>query len=263
MPKYLPELCAGYPQILQYLSVFILGACVGSLSETLAVKITAEGQPAVKACPVCGARYKNFSVMPEIFRLNIPARCGACGAIRQSRRILAELCAAIFYMLFLWRFGLSAAFLFSAAVLGFWILHSLTDMENGYIYDAAAIAMAATGLLLRLKGGAPALIDGAAGAAAGFGMIAAIVILTRGAMGSGDAMLMLGTGALLGWRLTLTTLYFGAVIGGLYALVMLLRKKLLAGDAIPFAPFIAAGGLTSLLAGEFIYGFLGLTLTWP
>lgn len=263
MLKYLPGLCAAYPQILQYVSVFILGACVGSLSETLAVKITAEGRPPLSACANCGAQYRRFSVMPEIFRLNIPGKCGTCGTIRPSRRLFAELCAAMFCVLFLWRFGLSAAFLFSVAVLGFWMLHSLTDMENGYIYDAATIAMAATGLLLRLNGGVPALADGAAGAVVGFGVVTAVIILARGAMGSGDAALMLGTGALLGWKLTLMTLYFGAVIGGLYAIVMLLGKKLLAGDAIPFAPFIAAGGLTSILAGEFICGFLGMPLTWP
>lgn len=263
MLKYLPELCAGYPQALLYLSVLFLGVCVGSLSETLAVKITTEGKPPASVCPHCNTQYRHFSAMPEILRLNITAKCRTCGASRPLRRLSAELCAAVFCVLFLLRFGLSAAFLFSVIALGFWMLHSLTDMENGYIYDSAAAAMVAVGLLLRLKGGVPALMDGAAGAVAGFGLITAVIVLARDAMGTGDATLMLGTGALLGWRLTLLTLYFGAIIGGLFAIVLLLRKKLLPNDAMPFAPFIAAGGLISILAGEFVYDFLGLTLTWP
>lgn len=263
MLKYLPELYAGYPQILLYLSVFLLGVCVGSLSETLAVKMTTEAEPPTSICPHCGARYRRFSVTPEILRLKTAAECVTCGASRPLRRLSAELCAAVFCLIFLRRFGLSAAFFFSVAALGFWMLHSLTDMKNGYIYDSAVAAMVTAGLLMRLKGGVPALMDGAAGAATGFSLVAAVVFLARGAMGTGDATLMLGTGALLGWRLTLLTLYFGAVIGGLFVIVMLLRKKLLPDDAMPFAPFIAAGGLTSILAGEFIYDFFGLALTWP
>lgn len=263
MLKYLPEIGAYHTQILKYLAIFVLGVCVGSWSELWASFIMAEGRPAVKKCLVCGARLRHFSVMPETLRLNIPPKCNVCGTVRPCRHLLAELFAATFCLLLLKRFGASSAFLFSVAALGFWMLHAITDMENGYIYDSAAIAMAVTGLFLRLMRGTPALLDGVGGAVAGCGIILIVVILTRSAMGTGDAMLMLGTGAMLGWRLTLTTLYFGVVIGGIYAIVMLLCKKIKARDTLPLAPFIAAGGLTSIFAGEFIYAFLGQSLIWP
>lgn len=139
----------------------------------------------------------------------------------------------------------------------------MTDIENGYIYDLGILMMVVCAVLLRLWGGVPALINGAYGAATGFVIIYIIIVLTRGAMGTGDAMLMMGTGALLGWRLTLTVIYFGFIIGGLYVIPLLFTKRLRTKDSVPLAPFFACGGLISIFTGKWIYLLLGMPLLWP
>lgn len=179
------------------------------------------------------------------------------------RRLLAGLFSAVVCVLFAWRFNTPFALLFSFAALVFLLFHSLTDIENGHIYDMPVIMMAVAGLLFRLWGGVPALTDGVLGAAAGWGLIYAVGVVSRGGMGSGDATLMLGTGALLGWRLTLIALYCGFLVSGLFVIPMLLMKKMGARDAVPLAPFLAIGSLLGILAGESICVLFGSALVWP
>lgn len=179
------------------------------------------------------------------------------------RRLCAALCFALACSLVAWRLEEIIPLVFSLSTLAFLLFHSLTDIENGYIYDLPVIMMAASGLLLRLSGGVPALIDGVLGAAAGFFSVGAVRVISRGGMGGGDAALMLGTGALLGWRLTLIALYCGVIAGGLFVIPMLLMKKIKAKDAVPLAPFLASGSLISILAGESVCLMIGASLTWP
>jgi leader peptidase (prepilin peptidase)/N-methyltransferase len=165
------------------------------------------------------------------------------------------------------RWGVSPALAISLCVLWFSLFNSLTDIESGYIYDVWALALGAAGLLLRLFSGAQAVIDGLLGGALGFGTIAVIIILSRGGMGWGDAMLMLGIGAALGWKYCALGLYAGFMFGGVVVAPLLIAKKLKRKDAVPLGPFLAAGGIAALFAGDaFIRRFsaiFGSSAGWP
>ena len=96
--------------------------------------------------------------------------------------------------------------------------------------------------------------------AAGTVPLALIVLVTLGGMGWGDAFLMAGLGALLGWKLTALTLYGGIVSGGVAALVLLLAKRVGRKDALPLAPFLLIGLLFALWAAPWIGPRLGTAI---
>lgn len=181
----------------------------------------------------------------------------------RAPRLLAVLCFAVVCALLAWRFDSPFQMFFSFAIFAFLLFHSLTDIENGHIYDLPVVMMAAAGLLFRLWGGVPAVVDGVLGAAVGWGLIYAVRVVSRGGMGTGDATLMLGAGALLGWQLTLLALYCGIIAGGVFVVTMLFMKKMRMHDTIPLAPFLASGSLLSILAGEPVFTVLRSSLAWP
>ena len=123
--------------------------------------------------------------------------------------------------------------------------------------------MAGAALLLRLAGGLPAALDGAAGAAAGFAFIYAIIFLSRGRMGTGDAVLMLGIGAFTGLKLAAAALYIGFMTGGVTALVLLAAKKVTRKSAVPLGPFLCAGCAAAMLFGGKLTEYFGFTVPWP
>lgn len=84
-------------------------------------------------------------------------------------------------------------------------------------------------------------------------LVGAIWKALRGvdAMGLGDVKMMLGVGALLGWRLSLLTIFAGAFSGAIIGIIVLSRQK----DRdlqtqIPFGIFLGIGSIVSLLIGD-------------
>ncbi len=79
------------------------------------------------------------------------------------------------------------------------------------------------------------------------------------AMGLGDVKLLFGVGALLGWRLTLLTIFLGAFTGALAGIVIVLRQKdRNLQTQIPFGIFLGIGSIVAMLFGEqIIQWYLG------
>jgi leader peptidase (prepilin peptidase)/N-methyltransferase len=117
---------------------------------------------------------------------------------------------------------------------------AVTDLETGYIFDTvtypAAAAIAALSLLHQDAAHA------AAGAAAGGGALSALYALTRrSGIGLGDVKLACCSGLALGAAREVESLGIAFVAGGTYAAYLLLTGKGRRGDALRFAPYMAAG----------------------
>lgn len=91
------------------------------------------------------------------------------------------------------------------------------------------------------------LINDLIGLAVGFGILAIVSLLSRGAVGFGDAKLFGVIGVIGGSFCTYSTLLLSLIISTVYSLIMLARKKIGRKDAIPFGPCIAAGYVIALL----------------
>ena len=151
------------------------------------------------------------------------------------------------------------------------MLNALTDYESGDIFDAFSLAMGICGLGIRVFGGMDAFLDGLAGAAIGGGLFAVIIFASRGGMGWGDASFMGGFGAILGWKMTLFAFYSGIMAGGAGVAWLMLRGKVKwgRGDSVPLVPYLAAGGLFTLLYGPQVIHTIGIRLQlisqpgWP
>ncbi|MDH3528660.1 MAG: A24 family peptidase, partial [Acidobacteriota bacterium] len=71
------------------------------------------------------------------------------------------------------------------------------------------------------------------------------------AMGLGDVKMMFGVGALLGWRLTLLTIFLAAFTGAVAGLLVIARSKDKDLQAqIPFGIFLGIGAIAAILFGE-------------
>lgn len=246
---------------------FLFGASIGSFADAAASRTVADQKWwgfERSRCPSCRCELTAAELIPLLSYLFLRGRCRHCVAPIPRRHFMTELLAGLLGMLFVRRFGLTPALFFAFAALLFLLFHTLTDLLSGYIYDSWVWAMAACAVVLRLLfAGMDALIDGVLGAALGFAAIYLIVLLSRGGMGTGDAMLMLGTGALLGWRMTSIALYLGFMSGGVVVLPLLLLKKVSRKDIIPLGPFLATGaGFSLFLAGPLLH-FVGLSISWP
>ena len=87
------------------------------------------------------------------------------------------------------------------------------------------------------------------GAAVGFGILSIIWMMPGNTIGAGDVKLGAGIGAIAGFPIVILGLVVAISIVGATAILLLLTRTLSRKDNIPFGPFLATGGLISLLWG--------------
>jgi len=143
-------------------------------------------------------------------------------------------------------------FLFCVYLVIMLALASFSDIQTRRIPNYLSIALVITSLLLYLLiGGMNGLLFSLKGM--GLGFIILFVPYLFGGMGAGDVKLMAGVGAALGPGQVLLALLFTALLGGVFAIVIIL-----AGDTIGktlknfFASAwlaLSGAGITSLKAG--------------
>ncbi len=85
------------------------------------------------------------------------------------------------------------------------------------------------------------------GLAIGFGFLAIVSIITKGAIGFGDAKLFGIIGLISGSFCTYSTLLISLLLSAVISIVEIARKKMGRKDSLPFGPFIAVGYIVALL----------------
>jgi leader peptidase (prepilin peptidase)/N-methyltransferase len=79
-----------------------------------------------------------------------------------------------------------------------------------------------------------------------------LVIIPREAMGLGDAKLLAGIGAFLGWRGALFSVFASSAVGGIVSLALILMRRKDWQSRIPYGPYIALGAVTWIFHGQTI-----------
>jgi len=101
-----------------------------------------------------------------------------------------------------------------------------------------------------LNPGAPGLTVALTGAAVGGGLFLLLALARRNALGAGDVKLAFLIGMLTGFPWVLQALVLGVVLGGLAAALLLLFRVRGSKQYIPYAPYLVAGAMATLLCGQ-------------
>ena len=247
------------------LPLFLIGAVIGSFLASF-INVVAERSVSGRAwwgkerssCKKCGKILSTIELIPLISFLIQRGRCRGCGKFIGMRYFVVEVIGATMSGLLLAKWNYSYAFVVSLIATFFLFISALTDYEEGYIFDIFSLGMLVPAFLFRLSGGVPALLNGLYGAAAGFGIFALIILISRGGMGWGDAFLMGGLGAFIGWELVLVAFYIGIMAGGIGVAYLMCRGKVKWGkkQSVALGPYLAIGGFFALLYGLDILKYL-------
>ncbi|MBR3538319.1 MAG: prepilin peptidase [Eubacterium sp.] len=74
-------------------------------------------------------------------------------------------------------------------------------------------------------------------------------LIIPGAFGGGDIKMMFAAGFLLGWKIIVCGFFFGAVIGGVVGVTVMICRKKGRKEHIPFGPSLCAGMAIAVFAG--------------
>jgi len=206
------------------------------------------------ACPSCGATLTPLDLVPVLSFALARGRCRHCGARIAWRYPITELACAAWAVLLVDRVGLQWGFLL-VAPWGF-LLIALTwiDLDFQLLPDALTFPGTLLGIgwaVLQPAGVHHALL----GVLVGSGILWALAELwirvrKIEGLGDGDIKLAAMFGVVLGWRLTLVTLFVAALLGTLWGVTLIVARRGTGRTALPFGTLLAPSAMAVFLWGD-------------
>ncbi len=232
----------------------LLGACgaaFGSFVNVLAYRLPRR-ESIVKPrsrCPGCETTIRARDNIPVVSWLLLRGRCRDCGMRISARYPAVELVTAAAFVVLGIKFGREAALWPGLALAVILVAAAATDLEQRIIPNRLMAAGAVLALVLWTIADPSRLPENLiAGAAAGGFLLIAAVAYPAG-MGMGDVKLAAVMGLFLG-KLVGPALFLGFAAGALVGIALIAMNGPAARkQGVPFAPFLALGGMLALLFG--------------
>jgi leader peptidase (prepilin peptidase) / N-methyltransferase len=228
------------------------GLLIGSFLNVVAYRLP-RGESLVKPgshCTTCGDHVKPWDNIPVLSWLMLRGRCRGCGERISARYPIIELLTGVTFAVIAVVNGLDLDLLVELPFAAMLIAVAGIDLEHRIVPNKILLPMAAWGV------GATAFVDAsrlpealiAAGAAFTFLLVVALVH-PKG-MGMGDVKLVGVMGIFLGASIA-PALLIGFLSGSIVGVAIMAKHGAADGRkrGVPFAPFLALGGLASLLVG--------------
>jgi leader peptidase (prepilin peptidase) / N-methyltransferase len=281
------EAATGLREIVGYVFAFALGAIVGSFLNVVIHRVPNELSIVFpnSACPKCKASIKPYDNIPIVSWLILGGKCRNCKEPIAIRYPAVEALTGLVFLIVFWQIDLTAflpvCFIFAAVIVSLVFI----DAEHMILPNVITYPLFVFAILVRLvyplafgtgfsdmsfapltaMAGYPAWVVSLAGAILGalagggsLWLVGEVWKRLRGveAMGLGDVKMMLGVGALLGWRLSILAIFLGAFAGALIGVVVIAKQKEKDMQTqIPFGIFLGIGSLLALLFGEQLIGW--------
>ena len=216
-------------------------------------------------CSNCNRRLGILDLIPLFSYLWLRGRCRYCQAPIPIRLPIVEGVTALLFALLYWKYGLEAQLGIVLVYTCILTIIFVIDLEhqlvlNKVTYPGMIIAFGLSILspeiaeVTPLVGGTIGrLVSSVIGGAIGLAFMTLPLIIYRRGMGIGDIKLGALVGLMTGYPLVFIALLMSVIVGGLISVILLAFKIRGRKDPIPFAPFMAASALVTILWGQTIW----------
>ena len=228
-----------------------IGAIVGSFLNVVIHRLP-RGESVVRPrsrCPACQVEVSARDNLPILSWLLLRGRCRNCGDQISARYPLVELLTAVVFAALALARGVDRDLILELPFAALLIAVAAIDLEHRRVPNVltgpGAVWAVAAAAALRPAELPELLIAGGAA----FAALLVAALAYPGGMGMGDVKLAGVMGLFLG-RDVAPALFAAFLAGALVGLAIIARQGRAARKtAVPFAPFLALGGLVGLLAG--------------
>ena len=228
-----------------------LGLMIGSFLNVVAYRVP-RGESLVKPgshCTTCGETLKPWDNIPLVSWLVLRGRCRGCGEHISARYPLIELVTALVFAAIVVVNGLDTGLVLELPFAAMLIAVAGIDLEHRIIPNKIVVPMAVFGIAATAAVRTDFLVEALIAGAAAFTFMFVIAVVHPKGMGMGDVKLAGVMGVYLGLSVV-PGLLLGFLAGSLVGVAILARHGAAGRKrGVPFAPFLALGGLVALLAG--------------
>ncbi|HEX8645269.1 MAG TPA: prepilin peptidase [Thermoleophilaceae bacterium] len=228
-----------------------LGLMIGSFLNVVAYRLP-RGESLVKPgshCTTCGTDVKPWDNIPVLSWLILRGRCRGCDERIAGSYPLVELVTGVVFAAIAAVGGLDLDLVYELPFAAMMITVARIDLEHRIIPNKILLPLGVFGIAAIAAVNTDFLPEALISGAAAFTFLFLIALIHPKGMGMGDVKLAAVMGVFLGASVA-PALLIGFLTGSIVG-VAVMAKHGAAGRkrGVPFAPFLALGGLAGLLAG--------------
>ena len=246
--------------IVWYVMVFIFGTVIFSFLNVVIYRTPQKLSPAKgrSFCPKCRHTLGPLDLVPLFSWVFLRGKCRYCKAPISGRYPLVEAiggCTALLSSFMYFDPALPTPLGAGRAGLAFFMCAILTviafiDWDTMTIYDSTNVIVALAGVVSYFLFDDISWLDRLIGVFVISLPMYLLVLWKEGAFGGGDIKLFAALGIFMGWKLNLLTFFIAVVTGGLYAGILLSRKKKKRNEHFAFGPFICPAAVIVMFFGR-------------
>lgn len=206
-------------------------------------------------CYHCKKSLPIWCNIPILSYLFLRGKCHYCHASISLQYFLVEILTPILSIIVILKFGFTLPAL--AALILTWglITASMIDFNHQFLPDPITYALLWLGLLISTRHVFVSSTSAIAGALVGYlflWSIAKLYILLRDkeGMGLGDCKMLAMIGAWVGIMSLLNVLLLSSFLALIVSIALVVSKKIKGSNPIPFGPYIAIAGWSTLIYGD-------------
>ena len=230
------------------IGLFMLGTILGSFYNVVAYRVT-KGESILfpsSHCPKCNHKLGPLELIPVFSFLLQKGRCSKCKTKISWFYPLAEIVCGILFVLCFISFGISKELIVALTFVSMIIIIVLSDYYYMIIEDCVLIIFGIFILIEKLLlYGVDSFVSSIIGAVIAFIIMLCLklfgdFIFKKESMGGGDVKLMAIFGMVIGWQMSIITIFLSAFVALPISLFILKFKK---DHEIPYGPFLSIAAL--------------------
>ena len=227
---------------------FILGTVMGSFYHVVATRLSCE-ESIIKPgshCPRCNHYLKWYENIPIISYLILKGRCSKCSSKIPLSYLVVEIITGCLFSVCYHSFGLTIEFLIGLIFISSLVIVIISDIEYMIILDEVLIfsTLIISVLYIIFLGFNDAAYHIYSGMGAFFVMYLIKLfgdkVFKKESLGGGDIKLMFLFGLVLGFPMSICTIFLATFIAFPIALIILFSNK---ENIIPFGPFLSMAAI--------------------
>ena len=237
--------------------LFLIGLATGSFLNVCIDRLPKRQslvEPASR-CEACEHRLAALDLIPLLSCLLLRGRCRYCGAPIPYRVPLVELATGLLFVLLWHHYGGSLQLVLALVFVCLFIIIFFIDLEHRLILNRVVYPAICIAVVIAISTQYGDILKPLLGGVAGAGLLSLVALVLPSGMGWGDVKFGAFIGLVAGFPEVLVGLLIAFILGGIVSGGLLLMKRKGRKDYIPFGPFLAVGGLVTMLYGVEI-------LTW-
>lgn len=231
--------------------LFVIGLVMGSFFNVIIYRLPRKVSLITPRsfCIHCNTTLRMLDLFPLVSFLSLKGRCRYCGYQISWRYPLIELLTAVIVLLCYLYFGLSPFFYKYTVFFSILLIISFIDIDHGIIPDRLVLLLMLWSIAWQFLYSVVSLPEAAIGLLVGGGLFYLIAILSKGGMGGGDIKLMFVLGFAIGYPLVFIVFLLAFLLGTIVGVSLLITRKKIWGDSLPFGPFLSLSFFISVFWG--------------